>query len=62
VIDHTGGLGLEAAEYMGRHIVPQERVIDHAARSNLRLRSFDADFVEPPGENHYYFVVFEKPK
>jgi hypothetical protein len=31
-------------------------------RAGPRLRSFDADFVEPPAESHDYFVVFEKPK
>ncbi len=62
VIDHTAGLGLASAEYMERHIIPQESVIEHTARGGLRLRSFDADFARPPGESHYYFAVFEKPK
>jgi hypothetical protein len=47
---------------MERHNLPQENVIEHAARSGLRLVSFEADFAGPPGETRYYFAVFEKPR
>jgi ubiquinone/menaquinone biosynthesis C-methylase UbiE len=55
-----GRAGAREPEYMERHIIPQESVIEHTARAGLRLRSFDADFAGPPGESHYYFAVFEK--
>ena len=62
VLDSTARLGLKAAEYMERHNLPQENVIEHAAHSGLRLVSFEADFAGPPGETRYYFAVFEKPR
>ena len=62
VIDHTAPLGLKPAEYMERHNLPQETLIEQVTRSGLRLISFDADFAGPPGEAHYYFAVFEKPR
>ncbi len=62
VIDHTAPLGLKPTEYMERHNLPQETLIEQVTRSGLRLISFDADFAGPPGEAHYYFAVFEKPR
>ena len=62
VIDHTAPLGLPAAEYRERHRLPQENLIERVAHAGLRLISYDADFAGPPGEAHYYFAVFEKPR
>jgi predicted methyltransferase len=62
VIDHTARLGLKTAEYMERHNLPQEILIEQVARAGLRLRSYDADFTGPPDETRYYFAVFEKPR
>ncbi len=62
VIDHTAPLGLKPAEYAERHNLPQEILIEQVTRSGLRLISFDADFAGPPGEPHYYFAGFEKPR
>ncbi len=63
VIDNTAPrLGLERAEYLNRHHFPQENLIAEAARSGLRLISFDADFAVAFGETRQYFVVFEKPR
>jgi predicted methyltransferase len=62
VIDHTAPLGLKPAEYMERHNLPQETLIEHVTRSGLRLIAFDANFAGPPGEAPYYFAVFEKPR
>jgi ubiquinone/menaquinone biosynthesis C-methylase UbiE len=62
VIDHSAPLGQKNAEYMERHHLPQENLIERVARSGLRLISFDADFARPPGEANYYFAVFEKSR
>ncbi len=62
MLDRTAHLGLPPADYIQRHILPQETVIGQVSRSGLRLLSYDADFSGPPGESHSYFVVFEKPR
>ena len=62
VIDYTARLGLRPPEYMERHNLPQEILIEQVARAGLRLRSYDADFAGPPDETRYYFAVFEKPR
>jgi len=61
IMDHTARLGLKPTDYMERHILPQEILIEQVTRGGLRLVSFDSDFAGPPGETRYYFVVFEKP-
>jgi len=61
IMDHTAPLGLKPTDYMERHILPQEILIEQVTRGGLRLVSFDSDFAGPPGETRYYFVVFEKP-
>jgi predicted methyltransferase len=62
IIDRTAKLGLKPAEYMERHVLPQETVVAQAARGGLRLLSFDSTFASPPDETPYYFAVFEKPR
>jgi predicted methyltransferase len=62
VIDSTARLGLRPAEYMERHNLPQEILIEQVSRAGLRLVSFDSDFAGPPGETRYYFAVFERPR
>ena len=62
VIDHPARLGLPPAEYRERHNLPQEKLIEQAARSGLRLLSFASAFAGPPGETQSYFAVFEKPR
>ena len=62
VVEHTALLAQKSAEYMERHNLPQENLIEAVARAGLRLLSFDADFAGPPGEPHYYFAVFEKSR
>jgi predicted methyltransferase len=62
IMDHTAPLGLESTDYMERHILPQEILIEQVTRGGLRLVSFDSDFAGPPAETRYYFAVFEKPR
>jgi len=62
VMDRTARLGLPSAEYVERHSLPQETLIEQISRSGLRLLSYDADFAGPPGETRSYLVVFEKPR
>ena len=61
VLDRSAPLGLKTADYMERHFLPQEILIDQVARDGLRLVSFDSDFAGPPDGTQYYFAVFEKP-
>jgi predicted methyltransferase len=62
VIDRSAPLGLKWADYMERHFLPQESLIDQVTRGGLRLVSFDSDFAGPPDGTRYYFAVFEKPR
>lgn len=62
VIDHPARLGLPPAEYREHHNLPQEKLIEQAARAGLRLRSFTSAFAGQPGETQSYFAVFEKPQ
>jgi len=61
VLERSAPLGLKTADYMERHFLPQEILIDHVTRGGLRLVSFDSDFAGPPDGTRYYFAVFEKP-
>ena len=61
VIDRSAPLGLKPTDYMERHMLPQELLIDQVTRGGLRLVSFDSDFAGPPDGTRYYFAVFEKP-
>ena len=61
VLDHTSPLGLPPNEYMERHRLPQETLIERVAHAGLRLISYEADFAGSPGEAHYYLAVFQKP-
>lgn len=61
VIDASEQLGLKPADYMDRHRLPQETLVELVGRSGLRLVSFQSTFAGPPGETKYYFAVFEKP-
>jgi ubiquinone/menaquinone biosynthesis C-methylase UbiE len=61
VMDRTAQLGLRSSDYMERHMLPQEILIDQVMRGGLRLVSFDSDFSGPPDGTRYYFAVFEKP-
>ena len=62
VIDRSAPLGLEWTDYMERHFLPVEILIDQVTRGGLRLVSFDSDFAGPPDGTRYYFAVFEKPR
>ncbi len=62
VIDTTARLGLRPTDYMERHNLPQEILIEEVMRAGLRLVSFDSAFAGPPGETRYYFAIFEKPR
>ena len=44
VLDRSAPLGLKTADYMERHMLPQEILIDQVTRGGLRLVSFDSDF------------------
>lgn len=61
VLDRSAPLGLKTGDYMERHTLPQELLIDEVTRGGLRLVSFDSDFAGPPDGTRYYFAVFEKP-
>ena len=61
VLDRSAPLGLKPADYMERHFLPQEILIDQVTRGGLRLVSFDSDFAGAPEGPRYYFAVFEKP-
>ena len=60
IIDSTAPLGLRSEDYIERHYLPQEILIDDMKRGGFRLVSFDTDFAGPPGERRYYFAVFSK--
>ena len=62
VIDRSAPLGLKWTDYMERHSLPQEILVDQVMRGGLRLVSFDSDFAGPPDGTRYYFAVFEKPR
>jgi len=62
VVDRTARLGLRSSDYMERHMLPQEILIDQVMRGGLRLLSFDSDFAGPLDGTRYYFAVFEKPR
>ena len=62
VIDRSAPLGLKWTDYMERHFLPPEILIDQVTRSGLRLVSFESDFAAPPDGTRYYFAVFEKPR
>jgi ubiquinone/menaquinone biosynthesis C-methylase UbiE len=61
VMDRTARLGLRSSDYMERHMLPQEILIEQVMHGGLRLLSFDANFAGPPDGTRYYFAVFEKP-
>jgi predicted methyltransferase len=61
VMDRSAPLGLKSTDYMERHFLPQETLIDQVTRTGLRLVSFDSDFAGSPDGTRYYFAVFEKP-
>jgi len=61
VIDHSARLGLKSADYLDRHMLPQEMLIGQLTRGGFRLVSFDSNFAGPAGGTRYYFAVFEKP-
>lgn len=62
VLDMSERLGLPHADYMDRHRLPQEMLIEQVGRAGLRLLSFQTDFAAVPEGTNQYFAVFEKPR